>query len=134
MKTKFILAGIAGGLVSFFLGWLVYGILLWSYYEKNITHYDGLTKEMPVMWMLILSNLVSGFFIAFLFEYWARIRTWGKGFLGGLIVGLFWVTAYDFSFMLMYNLYGYKVLIVDILVAGLFYGVIGAIEGLILGT
>jgi len=54
MKTKFMLAGLAGGVFYFFLGWLVYGILLMNFYESNTITYDGLNKEMPVSLILSL--------------------------------------------------------------------------------
>ncbi|MBM3437214.1 MAG: hypothetical protein FJY07_13490 [Bacteroidetes bacterium] len=133
MKAKFFLAGLAGAVVTFFLGWLVYGELLMGFYVSNTTHYDGLVKEMPDMLLLVLSNLVGGYFFAFIFSYWAKINTWIKGFSGGLILGLFFVTMFDLSFLSMWNLYNAKVIIVDILVGGVFYGIVGAVVGGILG-
>lgn len=67
MKTKFALAGLAGGVVTYLLGWLFYGILLSKFFEANTLQYEGLMKEMPVMWLLILSNLVGGYFLTFVF-------------------------------------------------------------------
>ena len=35
MNTRLIVAALLGSVVAFFLGWLVYGILLAPYYEVN---------------------------------------------------------------------------------------------------
>lgn len=133
MKTKFLLAGLAGGVFYFFLGWLVYGILLMDFYESNSIQYEGLNKEMPVMWMLALSNLLMGYFLAFIFERWAGISTLKGGFIGGLIVGLFISVIYDLSFLSMMNLMNSQVVIVDIVVSGLVIGLVGAVVGWVLG-
>ncbi len=133
MKTKFLLAGLAGGIFYFLLGWLIYGILLMNFYESNSLHYDGLNKEMPIMWMLALSNLLMGFFLAFIFDSWARISTLKGGFIGGLIIGLFLGLIYDLSFLSMMNLMNTTLVIVDILISGIVIGLVGALVGWVLG-
>jgi len=127
------LAGLAGGIFYFLLGWLVYGILLMNFYESNSIHYDGLNKEMPVMWMLALSNLLMGYFLAFVFDRWAKIFTFKEGFTGGLIIGLFVSLIYDLSFLSMMNLMNTRMTIVDILVSTLITGLVGAVVGWVLG-
>ena len=102
--------------------------------EANITHYEGLTKEMPVMWMLILSCLTTGYFLAFIFYRWANISTWKQGLTGGLIIGLFQAVMYDLSFMSMYNLYNATAILVDILAATIVYGITGTIVGWVLSS
>jgi uncharacterized membrane protein len=133
MKTKFLLAGLAGGIFYFFLGWLVYGILLMDFYENNMIHYDGLNKEMPVMWMLALSNLLMGYFLAFVFDRWAAISTLKSGFTGGLIIGFFITIIYDLSFLSMMNLMNPTMVAADIVVSSLVIGLVGAVVGWVLG-
>jgi len=133
MKTKFILAGLAGGVFYFFAGWLIYGILLMNFYESNTIHYDGLNKEMPVMWMLALSNLLMGYFLAYIFDRWAKISTPLDGFAAGLIIGLFISLIYDLSFLSMMNLMSSTMALVDIIVSGLVIGLVGAVVGWVLG-
>lgn len=134
MKTKFILAGFAGGVVNFFLGWLLYGILLMSFFEANTQHYEGLAKEMPIMWLTALTCLATGYFLAFIFYRWANISTWKGGFIGGLIIGLFIGLIYDLSFLSMWNFYNVKAALVDILLAGLTHSITGLVVGLVLHT
>jgi hypothetical protein len=134
MKTKFILAGLAGGIFNFFLGWLVYGVLMMGFFEANSTHYEGLMKEMPVMSYLILSCLLSAFLLAFIFDHWAHIASLKGGLAGGLIIGLFISAMYDLSFLSMWNLYNAKAAIVDMLLGGLVYSATGGIVGLVLSS
>ena len=134
MKTNFYLAGLAGGVFNFFLGWLVYGILLMSFMEANTIKYEGLSKEMPDMLLLSLSCLATAFFLAFIFEKWAKIATLKGGFVGGLIIGLFICVIYDLSFLSMYNLFNKTMAVVDILVGGVMYGATGAVVGWVLST
>lgn len=133
MKTKFLLAGLAGGIFYFFLGWLVYGVLLMDFYESNTIHYEGLSKEMPVMWMLGLSNLLMGYFLAFIFERWASISTIKGGLTGGLIIGCFISVIYDLSFLSMMNLLNAQLIVVDIVVSTVVIGLVGAVVGGVLG-
>jgi hypothetical protein len=134
MKTKFILAGLAGGVINFLLGWLVYGLLMMKFFESNTMHYEGLAKAMPDLWLLILSCLAVGFFMVFVFSRWANIATWKGGLIGGLIIGLFMSLIYDLSFLSMYNLYNATATIVDIILAGITYGITGAGVGWVLGA
>jgi hypothetical protein len=69
-------------------------------------------KEMPVMWLLILSNLAGGYFLTFVFYHWANISTLKGGFIGGAIIGLFVALIFDLSFVSMWNLYNAKSLVV----------------------
>ncbi|HNX44618.1 MAG TPA: hypothetical protein PKI35_09300 [Bacteroidales bacterium] len=129
MKAKFIASGLFGGIINFFLGWLVYGKLLMPFLNANTIHYEGLTKEMPVLWMLVISCLATGYFLAFIFKRWAGISTLKGGLIGGLIIGFFIAVMYDFSLMSMWNLYNLKAILVDALATVVIYGITGAAIG-----
>jgi hypothetical protein len=133
MKTRLILAALAGAVLYFFLGWLIYEILLGSYYEANTTHYAGLMKDMPNIYLLILSNLVSGFFMAFIFQRWAGFTTFMKGMTGGLILAFLMSLSLDLYFLSAMNLWNITVLIVDVVVSTVIGGIVGGVIGWILG-
>ena len=109
MDTKnFALAGLIGGVAYFFLGWLVYGILLKDLMaipeEFNSIQYSD--EEFRISYM-IMSCFAIGFFLAFIFQKWAGISTFKGGVKGGAIVGLFMsfivgtgmVSMYKFALM-----------------------------------
>jgi hypothetical protein len=128
MQLKTIIGGLIAGVVSFFLGWLVWGLLLDSYYSNNVMHYPGLEKAEPVMWTLALGNFVWGLLISYIVAS-AGIKTALKGFFCGLTVYALVSLGYNlfnYSFM---NLMGLKMSAVDAAINGLFGGVLGAVMG-----
>jgi hypothetical protein len=133
MKLKTVIAAIAGAVLYFFLGWLVYGILLMGFYEAHTVHYEGLMKEMPNLFAIFLSNLLMAFLFAWIFDKWANIRTFGKGFVGGMIISFLAFASMDISFAGMMNLYETPTLIVDIVVSTVLGGLIAGFIAWILG-
>ncbi len=133
MSTRAILAAIAGAIFAFFLGWLVFGILLMDYYTAHITHYDGLMKEMPNLVLIALSNLIWGFLFAFVFERWAGIKTISGGILGGIILGLPVMLIFDLYSLAGMNLFSPTLIVVDVIINTLMIALMGGLIGLILG-
>jgi len=133
MNLKVVYATLAGGVLSFLLGWLVYGQLLMSFYTNNSVHYEGLMKAEPNLILIFLSCLVMSFFMAFVFDSWAGFRTLTKGIYGGLYIGLLIGLGYDLSSHAMMNLFSVKVMLVDVIVSGIMNAIIGGLIGWILG-
>jgi hypothetical protein len=105
MKTKKILfGGIAGGVIFFLLGWLIYGVLLMDFMTANSN--QGLSKPMEEMifWAIILSNLASGFVLSFVIN-WSNITAVMSGVRIGGVIGFLFASAIDFSFYSMTTMY-----------------------------
>ena len=87
--TKFTIAALIAGIIYFFLGWLVYGILL----EGVMTLPDGMKEiieykpEEMKMGMIVLSCLVWGILLAYLLEKMG-ISDWKSGAVTCAIVAL----------------------------------------------
>ena len=133
MNLKVIYATLAGGVLSFLLGWLVFGLVLMNFYTNNSIHYEGLMKTEPTLILIFLSCLVMSFFMAFVFNSWAGFKSFGKGLYGGFIIGIFIGLSYDLSFLAMMNLYSVKVMVVDVLANGVTNAIIGGVIAWILG-
>jgi hypothetical protein len=135
MNTRLIVAALLGSVVSFFLGWLVYGILLAPYYEANEVHYHGLQRLHGDMRLygIYLSQLSTSFLLAFIFQQWARIHTFGKGFVGGMIFGFFTAVSINLYMWSSMNLFQWEVYAVDAVVNALFLGIVGGVIATILG-
>jgi hypothetical protein len=133
MKARLIIAAVAGAVAYFLLGWLIYGILLMGFYESHTVHYEGLMKEMPSMGYLFLSNFLMTFLMAWIFDKWANIRTFGKGFVAGLIISFLILASFDFSFLSMYNLFDFGMALVDIIVGTVLGALIAGFIAWILG-
>ncbi len=87
MNAKiFLVSGIVGGIVSYLLGWILYGIVFMDQFP--------VTGEMNMI-MIALGSLVWGLFVAYIFTKWAHISTWSTGLQAGAVIGLFLALYYD---------------------------------------
>lgn len=118
----------------FLFGWVVFGILLMDFYAANTIQYEGLMKEMPNILLIFISQLLTGFLFAYIFEKWAGYRTFGKGFQGGLIIGFLIIVAFDLYFLAGFHLFNVKLIVFDIILNTIFYALAGGIVGLVLGA
>ena len=79
MKVKnFLLAGIAGGITDFLLGWLLYGMLFREYFGG----------EDPNLTFIFAGCMSFGFLIAYIYVRWANLVTAMAGLRAGAGIGL----------------------------------------------
>lgn len=136
MIKKLVLASLAGSVVQFLLGWLIYGVLLAGFMNSQSAHYPGLLKDMnsPDFIILIyLSGLMMSFFIAYVFLHWAKFETYMKGLTGGMFIGFFISLTYDLSTYSMMNLMSGRSMVVDIIIATIVTGIVGGVIAWVLG-
>jgi len=133
MKPKVIYAVLAATATGFLLGWVIFGLILGSYYKSQMVSYAGLMKDPPEMWTLVIMNLSYATLLVYIFHSLASITTFMKGFTAGITIFLLIIVGFDiFSYGFM-NLFSFQVLIVDIIANALLGGVVGGVAGLILG-
>lgn len=128
---KFLVSGIAGGIVAFLLGYLIYGLLLVDFFTHNAGTATGLMRannEM-VWWALILGNLLFGLLYSYVFNKWANIHTMGSGAGAGLVLGLLMAAATDFTMYATTNISTITGTLVDILCGGVMAAIVGAVVG-----
>lgn len=132
---KQLLASLGGATVGFIYGWMVWGVLLMSYMQANMTQYPGLMKEESPLMILgyFLGNFISAFLLTYIFRKWANISTAKSGFINGALIGFMVTLGIDLGFMMGMNLYTTQSLIVDIIAGTIMYGAIGAVSAIILG-
>ena len=105
MLTRVLAATVAGGIAFFVLGFVIYGLILDPMVMRpNMVTYAGLMKETPTWIPLILSNFVSAFLLAYIFDKWATISTFIGGLKGGAIVWFLISLAYQLMFVAFMNL------------------------------
>jgi hypothetical protein len=137
MVARILAATVAGGVAFFFLGFVIYGLILDPMVMKPNMNPDAakLMNETPVWAPLVLANLVSALLLAYIFDKWAGIRTFMGGIQGGAIV--FFLIA--LSFQLMFAAFmklttNYTPAIADVIgstvMGAIGGGVIGAVLGL----
>lgn len=136
MNITRVLAGTAaGGITMFFLGWLVFGVILADFMKANTVQYAGLLKEpMPDMIPLVIANLAYAWLLAFIFDFWGNIKTFVTGLKGGALITLPIAIWLDLQFLAFMNLYtGIAPIIVDVIAATAVGAITGGIVGLTLG-
>ena len=131
---KLVIGGITGGILYFFLGWLVYGNLLADFMKTHpgtATNVDRAMEDMNWMY-LVIGNLVSGFLIAFIFVK-GNVNSLANGLVTGAILALLMSTAFDTIMYATTNIVSKKMMLADVLASGAMGGVVGAVVGLVLG-
>jgi hypothetical protein len=135
MLTRVLAATVAGGIVFFLLGFIIYGVVLQDAVMKpNMNSFPGLLYEVPVWIPLILANLVSAFTLAIIFDRWAGIRTFAGGMqLGAVIYFLFSLANQLLAVSMMNLTKNYAPQIADVIGSSIMGAVAGGVIGLILG-
>ena len=126
---KFILGGLAGGIAQFFLGWLVYGILLMNYMNSHAGKVSGFMRPDMEMewWALILGNLAAGFLLSYVFNWVGKVNSVVSGVITGAVLGFIIACSYDFSMYGTTFLYSKHGLMADVLAATAVSAITGAI-------
>jgi hypothetical protein len=135
MNIRVLAATVAGGIVMTLVGWLLFGIIFMSYFQENTHHYAGLEKNPPDWIPLILFNLVFAWLIAFVFDFWATIKTFVGGIKGGVLIMLPIGIAFCLQHVAFLNIYkNYFAMILDVLLTAVIGAIAGGVIGLVLGV
>ncbi len=133
MNMKVIWAALAATVVSFFLGWLVFGMLLDPYYKAHMIVHPGLMKLMPHMLPLIVSNLSFGVLIAWVLGRMGASSLMA-GAMAGAIISMLMAISFDMFMYGFMNMFADKmVVIVDVIANAVVGAIVGAVAGLVLG-
>ncbi len=97
MNKKVWIAGLAGGVAAFFLGWLIWGILLMDFSEANTTVYEGLFKEQMNMVTIFIGCLLWAFTIAWIYYNFSGRKSVQGGAVTGAILGLLIAAMMDYE-------------------------------------
>lgn len=138
MLVRLIAATIAGGVVNFLGGWVIYGLLLDPMMRANVHRYTGeagdLMKDPPSFVPLVLACLTIAFLVAFIFERWAAIRTFATGAMGGAIIFFLTTLYFGFSFFAFMRMYkSYTPLLMDLAGSIVLGALVGGVIGVVLG-
>jgi len=135
MLIRVLAATVAGGIVFYAGGFVLFGIVLDPVMKRYMNEFPGLMKEpMPDMIFLPLWNLTMAFLFAIVFEKWASIRTFRGGLNGGFILMLLIVLIIDFQYVAFTNVFKGPVgLIIDVVAATALGTLAAGVVGLVLG-
>ena len=68
MNAKTLIIGIAGGIVVFLTGFLIYGILMMEYFVNNTNSFPGFNKDPMEIWAIASGNIIWGVLLSYVFN------------------------------------------------------------------
>jgi hypothetical protein len=92
MNTKkFLIGTVVGGIVVFFVGYLLYGVLLMSFFNQHSIAPPGSMKSMnDFSWgALVLANFATGALLTYIILKIGNVNSFGSGAGLGFVIGLF---------------------------------------------
>ena len=131
-SNKILIGGLIGGVTSFLLGWIIYGVIL---KDAMVSPIAGLMKPETDMiwWAMIGSCLAQGFLVSYVFGKWANITTVVGGASAGATLGILIGLYYDLGVFAMSNMFTMQTMLMDIVLSGVMMAAIGAVVGWWLG-
>jgi hypothetical protein len=128
MNSKSLLAGIAGGVVFFLLGYVVYGMLLSNFMQTHAGSATNVPRNMNdyMLWLIAVGNLLYAFLLVYIFGK-AGISSAGSGFATGAIVGLLTTASSAFISYATTNLLTGSGMAADIIAFAILSGIAGAV-------
>jgi hypothetical protein len=129
MNTKkFLIGGIAGGIVYFILGWLVYGMLLRDFMKSSI---DGIDRgDSMIFWSLILGNLLLGCLLSYVINRTGAASV-SDGLGTGAVIGLLFAAGFDLIMYGTTNLISLSQVAADVAAFTVISAIAGAVVALV---
>ncbi|MDZ4750438.1 MAG: hypothetical protein SGI87_02400 [Flavobacteriales bacterium] len=134
MNTRLIIAILIGSIVSFLLGWVVFGMLMEPYYDTNMIKYKGLYRDEATMrlWGIYLAQLAWCTLLGFVLNMRPTKLNIGSAFVTGTLVMGLAMLGINLMMWSSMNLATYQVYIVDTLTNAVYGGIVAVVIALIL--
>ena len=132
---KIAIASVAGGLVFWLLGGLIYGMLLTGFMEEHaagtMTNMRG--NDDMILWAMIIGNLLQAGLLAYIYDHWANISTFMGGAKAGALIGLLIAGSVGFIGYAVFSGSDVTWVITDMVVHAVMSAIAGGVIGLVLG-
>jgi len=133
MNTQILKGTLFGGVANFFLGWLIYGMLLMEFMKSNSNQCSMRPEMDMIWWAMILSCLVYALFLT-LFLKWSGSSTWLDGLKTGALFGCLYSVTVDLSFYSMTTMFNsITPIFVDAIASSVMAAIIGIVIVLLWG-
>lgn len=132
MNTKTLISGIAAGIVAFFMGYLIYGIIMADYFMSTMPSYPGLLKEPMEIWAIGVGNLIWGILLAWILNS-SGVVTASKGATYAAIAFFLYTIGSGFIMFGQMNVTTIQGIFVDGLCSAVMMAAAGAVAGWMLG-
>lgn len=131
---KLLTGGIVGGILYFFLGWLIYGTLLAGFMQTHpgtVTGVERAPDDMQYLYLAI-GNLAMGFLLAYIFVK-GNVNSMGSGFITGGVVGALVSIGVDCVMYGTTNIISKTAMAADVAAMTIMTAVVGGVVGMVLG-
>ena len=134
METKRLVTGtLAGGVVLFVLGYLIFDLMFSAFYAANAGSATGVARDQQLVWAVALGSLSYAALVTLAIESRAGSSNMGAGLKIGAVVGfLLWFTV-DFILYGITNVSNLTRAVVDPLLELVRGGIAGGIIAVVLG-
>ncbi|HMO61539.1 MAG TPA: hypothetical protein PKC39_10415 [Ferruginibacter sp.] len=127
---KFITGTIVAGVLSFLLGWLIYGMLLASYFQKHTGKIGSVDRPEPEMLYLALGNLFYGALVAYIIIR-AGVKTVAGGFITGATIGFLISVSMNCMMYGLTYITSKHAMLADVIASVIMVGIVGAVTALV---
>lgn len=129
---RFVGAAVAGGLVMWGVGYVIWGMLFTDFFAANAGSATGVGREADILWAIAIGTLSLATLITFAIS-WTGGATLGDGARVGALVGFLLWFGVDFIHYGAFNLSNLTGTIVDPLLEIVRSGIGGAVIAMVLG-
>ncbi|MEX1257419.1 MAG: hypothetical protein WEG36_07365 [Gemmatimonadota bacterium] len=131
--NRILVATLAGAIVAFVLGYLIWGLALAGFFESNAGAALNLMKEPFNLGAIALGQLAGALLLALVIQRWGEGGSAGGGAKVGAIVGFLMALSYDLTMFGSSNLMNLTATLVDPLISGVHFAVVGGVTAVALG-
>lgn len=133
MDAKRIVIGtIVGAVVIYFLGFLIFNIVLEDFYVANMSTVPGVFHETQIQWAIIVGETGSALLLTLAILSRGGTPTLSSGVITGAVVGfLIWLTA-DFVYYGLAAVWTPTIVIIDPFVEAIHFAITGAVVAFVL--
>ena len=125
---RFAIGTLVGGLILFFLGYLIFGVVFDDFFAANAGTATGVPK-MPIDFVsLAIGQLASAAALTLILG-WANVSSVGQAARVSALVGLLFFFGVDLTMFATSNTQNLKAAVVDPILAAVLFGVAGAAIG-----
>ena len=132
MNMKCLIASIAGAVVLFVGGYVLYELLLGGFFEANMGSATGVMRESPGFLWIVVGQLAGGGVLATALG-WKGATDVAGGAQAGAKLGALIAAAFGFVMLGAMNISTFTSVIVDVVVTAVLWGAAGAVVGMMLG-
>ena len=132
-EGRFWAASAAGGVMLFFSGFLLWGVLLSGFFDAHMGTAVGVAKEPPLLLHLALGQFFWGVLLAVVIARYAGVSGFVPGLRIGALMGFLLSLSVGLTQFSMANLVDLTAVLVDPFVSAVWSGLGGGAVGLVVG-